>query len=203
MAAMNLLLTLARLRWRWVRWTRQPGGWPSMLLLALAALVASLVWHGQTQQRWQAQQTARTIAPTPASLSTTAERRLVLQQFDAALPAPVDLPVTVQSLIDLAEQQGLQLSRGSYRLDHDRAARFSRYRMNLPVRGDAARVQQFIQAALLAFPTLAIESLQFKREVGAGRLLTVRMQWVLYLRTEAPDDTWRAVRLPGVHQETP
>lgn len=184
MAVLSPTRTAARWRWRVQRWLSLPGAGPALLLLALAAVAAAALWWvraGERLDRLQAAQRSTAPAMAPAA-SGADERRQRLAQFHARLPAADDVPLVVQALFDGAERQGLRLLRGSYRLQPEPAAGFDRYRMDLPVRGEPARVQRFIEAALLAWPTLAVEGVQFKRDASGERVLEARVQWVLFVR---------------------
>ena len=184
MAALTLAGAAARWRWRLQRWAGMPGAGPLLLLLALASLVAAAAWWLRAGDLLDSVRAAQRGAVPAARMPDVADQRQRLAQFQARLPAADDVPQVVQALFDTAEGQGLRLVRGSYRLQSDTAARFARYRMNLPVRGEPARVQRFIEAALLAWPTLAVESIQFKRDAGAEHVLEARIQWVLFVRAE-------------------
>ena len=186
MAALNLAQIAAAMRWRLQRWARQPWAGPAMLMFALSTLAASSLWCWRAVDQLRIERVARELAGTaaPQPQAGASPTQLQLQQFIDTLPSSGDAPVAVQSLLDLAEREGLRLLRGSYRLQPEPAARFGRYRMTLPVRGEPARVQRFIQAALLTMPALSIESIQFKREDDTGRILEARIQWVLFVRTE-------------------
>ena len=188
MATLNLGAVAARWRWRLVRGWRQPLVGSVTLVLSLALMGAALTSHLRTSQRWQAQRRAQAAVPAAIPLPRTAaaERRIAIRDFYAALPAQDDLPQALQSLIDLAQSHGLRLLRGTYRLEPVPAARFARYRMSLPLRGDPAHVEQFVQAALLAFPTLAVDSIQFKPQAVESRSLDASVQWVMYVRAAVP-----------------
>lgn len=190
MAALTPARWAALLGWRVRRAWRHPLAGPLGLLAAVAVLAVALQWQQQTARARQAQQTALAAQPPPAALprAAAAQRRQALTDFYAALPPQDDLPEQLQALIDLADRQGLRLQRGNYRLESEPAAGFARYRMALPLRGEPARVQQFVQAALLAHATLAIDSLQFKREADGPGALEARVQWVLYLRADPRAD---------------
>ena len=191
MAALSPSRWAAVLGWRLRRAWRAPLAGPLLLLASAALLVAAALWQQHTAQVWQAQQTALAAQPAPAAPPRPAavEGRQALADFYAALPAQDDLPEQLQALIDLADQHGLRLQRGNYRLEPEPAASFARYRMALPLRGEPARVQQFVQAALLAHPSLAIDSLQFKRDADPQGPLDARLQWVLYVRSDARSDS--------------
>ena len=186
MATLTPSHALAVARWQWARWSRLRWAAPAALLAALSLLASAAVAHWRAGQRLEAAvaaaQAQARAQPAPAAAVGS---RAALRAFTESLPGADMPPEVVQSLFDLAEQQGLRLSRGSYRLQPETAAAFARYRMTLPVQGDPARVERFVQAALVAWPTLAVESIQFKRSAGGGRVLEARVQWVLFVRSQA------------------
>ncbi|SEL57581.1 hypothetical protein SAMN05216359_111110 [Roseateles sp. YR242] len=105
-----------------------------------------------------------------------------LAAFDHALPAHDEIPQAVGELLMLAENENLLVDKGDYRLQLDPQGGFVRYRMTLPVKGDASAVRRFILASLRGQRTLALESVQFKREGAGSRALEARIQWVLLAR---------------------
>lgn len=184
MAALSPSLVWARARWQWVRWRRRPGMAGAALGLGLLLLVgAGLGWQ-QARGQWQRQQAlADAVAATaPVTRPVRQERRAALREFYAALPAQAEIPTLVQSLLDGAEQQGLRVARGSYRLEPEPAAALARFRVALPLRGEPARVQRFVLAALQAHTTLALDGLQFKRDLEGIALIEAKVQFVMYLQ---------------------
>ena len=184
MAALSPSLVWSRARWQWVRWRRLPGMAGAALGLGLLLLVgAGLGWQ-QARNQWQRQQAlADAVAATaPVTRPVRQERRAALREFYAALPAQDEIPTLVQSLLDGAEQQGLRVARGSYRLEPEPAAAMARFRVALPLRGEPSRVQRFMLAALQAHPTLALDGLQFKRDPEGIALIEAKVQFVMYLQ---------------------
>jgi hypothetical protein len=200
-----LLGALAPLSWELQRAVRGVsrrfgvGAWLTLALLLAAVLAAGLQRHWQTQASLlQARLTERAgaqrhgaalsalplVAPGPGA-GPSAQGRARLQAFERHLLAHEDIPVVVQDLLSLAQDQGLVLQRGEYRPQIDRAGGFLRYRMSLPVKGPALAIQGFMQAALRAHPALALETIQFKRERIESTEIEARIQWVLLTRLPA------------------
>ena len=185
-------------RWRLRRWSRRPAFGPLWWTAAALALALAAFWHWTAGVALHAQQRSSQLARAVAGAARPPadDQAQLVRQFVQALPPRDDVPQALQTLFDLADRQGLRLLRGSYRLDAEpnariaRQVRIARCRMTLPVQGDPAAVQRFIQAALLALPSLAVESLQFKREAGAP--LEARIQWVLFVRDDARTAAARA-----------
>ena len=184
MAALSPSLVWARARWQWVRWSRRPGMAGAALGLGLLLLGGAGLGWWQARSQWQRQQAlADAVAATaPVTRPVRQERRAAMREFYAALPAQDEIPTLVQSLLDGAEQQGLRVARGSYRLEPEPAAAMARFRLALPLRGEPSRVQRFVLAALQAHPTLALDGLQFKRDPEGIALIEAKVQFVMYLQ---------------------
>jgi len=108
--------------------------------------------------------------------------RARLKAFDDYLLVHENIPNVVQDLFSLARDEQLSIAHGEYRPQIDVQGRFLRYQMTLPVKGDAQAIYRFIQAALLAQKTLALESVQFKRERIESPNIEARIQWVVLTR---------------------
>lgn len=184
MAALSPSLVWARARWQWARCSRLPGMAVAALGVSLALLMgAGLAWQ-QAREQWQRQQALVDLAAPAAPVTRPAgqARRAALREFYAALPAQDEIPALLQSLLDGAQQQGLRAARGNYRLEPEPAAALARLRIALPLRGEPARVQRFVLAALQAHPTLALDALQFKRDPEGLALIDAKVQFVIYLQ---------------------
>ena len=188
--------------------------WLVLALLLLAALAAGMQRHWQTQaiamearlaDRTSAQRHGSTLSVLPLvapglNAGGSADIRGSLQAFERHLLAHEDIPVVVQDLLSLAQDQGLRLQRGEYRPQIDRVGGFMRYRMSLPVKGPALAIQGFMQAALHAHPALALETVQFKRERIESTDIEARIQWVLL--TRLPSDARALASVAGADSGT-
>jgi len=151
---------------------------------AVVTSVALAIWSLQMQANIQAMSTRielerRTMKPRQAPPSS-AQR---LDAFYSALPAAHEIPATISQLIALAENQRLLLLSAEYRATPDVPGRYLRYRIVLPVSGDASAVQEFMLAALREHRALALESVTFKRERIEARNVEARIQFALITRT--------------------
>lgn len=170
-------------QWRALR--RRLGA-AGMVTLALLAVAGLSVWvdHRALHDKARAQEALALIAHRPAvsqaAPATSGDSaRLRLAAFDRQLLTHEDIPQAIGDLLTLAEQEGLAVEKGEYRPQPDAPGGFLRYRMTWPVKGDAAAVRRFILSALRAQPSLALESIQFKRESAAGAAVEARIQWLL------------------------
>lgn len=105
-----------------------------------------------------------------------------LRAFENYLLPNDDVPDTVESLFRRAESDGLELQRGEYKLEPDQRGGFLRYRMTLPIKGEAQTIYRFILSALLEHKSLALASLQFKRERADAKEVEANIEWILLAR---------------------
>ena len=111
-----------------------------------------------------------------------AEDAARLDAFESQLVPHDETGSVLQSLIELAEVEGLVLSRGDYTSTTDTDGQFVRHRMNFPVKGGAHSVPRFILAALSKHKALALETAQFKRQRGLPQDMEARVQFILLTR---------------------
>lgn len=172
--------------------TRRFGasGWSVLALIAVGMIAWCIEVHerealGELTARAAARTMLRAPAPGPTDEAERADGRTRLKAFEDYLPAHEDIPTAVQDLLQLAQIEDLSIRRGEYRPQPDPVGGFFRYRMSLPVRGEAPAVRRFMQAALRTHKTLALESVQFVRERSDSQVIEARIQWVLLTRLPA------------------
>lgn len=156
------------------------------MLLMSALLISWSHWERKTElQRVQlmvAQDLARKHALDEVELRRLEDPRVALAEFENQLPAYEDISLILEEIFTLAQKCGLTLARGEYRPQADVAGHYLRYRMILPVTGDARAIQRFIQESLVLRKTLLFESIQFQRERIEATVVETRIQWSLLTR---------------------
>jgi hypothetical protein len=105
--------------------------------------------------------------------------RAPLQAFEDFLIPHDEIPDVVQSLMALARSEHLELVRGEYKQQDVTLGGFMRYQMFLPVKGDAQAIYHFMNRALRAHQTLALNTIQFKREGIESKEVEAQIHWVL------------------------
>ena len=184
--------TVARAAWALRRsaaaFTRR-FGWLGVLLLISLAINVSAWWltHHQRQTLVQTQLglTAEQLATRQPIDAREMDGRARLKAFDDNLLPHAEIALVLRDLFELAADESLSIRRGEYRPQIDVLGKFMRYRMNLPVQGDAQAIHRFMRAALDAHRTLALESAQFKRDRIESSNIEARIQWVLLTRLPA------------------
>lgn len=164
---------------RAMSYTARHIGWDGILCVGAALTIALLVVmnHSATDRRFE--QAAAIAAAAAISRAPPAELPRVdhLERFERTLLKHDDIPVALDELFSLAEAEGLSLAKGEYRLQLDEAGHFIRYRIALPVQGNAVALQRFIERALVTFPFLAFDAVQLKREKIQSNRVDVQLQW--------------------------
>lgn len=169
---------------------RQRYGWPGVFLIACGvavAIVGGFALHAtRNLEALRAVQINPGVQPTILSAAASpASNRERLLAFDAALLSEESVPDVLQDLIAKAEAHRLLLARGEYAQENDVQGGFLRWRMTLPLKGEAESIHAFLLAALQAHRSLALESVQFKRERVDAKIVEARVQWVLFVRPGA------------------
>ena len=132
----------------------------------------------QTQRAQTARQDSAAGLAQPLSQSESSQRNAA--QFKAVL-AQAPLPEGAQkTLFALAKRWELELPQGQYKQACDNSGAWCSYRMQLPVVGSYTAVRGFVQDALHALPSLALDGAAFKREAAASDELEVALRWTLY-----------------------
>jgi hypothetical protein len=190
---LGLTMQLGRLGWETVRvsgmlWRR--FGVTGMLGAALVVLVTAAVlgdrWqmarleelnrHAVELERTNTRRVeARSASPTSREAFGGRAR---LRAFEAVLLPHDDIPVLLQDLLRIANDEDVTLSRGEYRIEPDVVGGFLRYRMELPLQGPAPAVYRFIARALAEHKALALRSVHFRRARIETEDIEARVQWV-------------------------
>lgn len=110
------------------------------------------------------------------------ESRKRLSAFYNYLPLYEQIPDAIDSLLSIAAEQGLTLERGDYKPLADVDGKFIRYQIGFPVSGDAKAIQSFVALALIKHRSLALDSIQFKRDSIGSDFISAKIQWTLLVK---------------------
>ena len=110
--------------------------------------------------------------------------RSQLAAFYERLPDARQAPEIASKLHGYARQAGLTLERGDYRPLADIAGQLVRYQIVLPVNGTYSQVRQFLSAAMLGMPGLALDGINFRRQGDAAQL-QAELRFTAFLRRPA------------------
>lgn len=176
-----------RARWQARRGLRRFGAPAAIGAAALACALAMLGHASVLQQQLPAMQArlagaARAAAVPVAAAPTAADG---LAAFYRHLPAHAEIPVQLQTLVEIADKHQVPLAKADYKAQVEPQAGFMRYQINLPVHAEYAAVQAFMLEALQALPALTLDSVAFKRERAGASTVEARIQFILLVRSQA------------------
>jgi hypothetical protein len=180
--------------WWNVKWAARSFGrrfgWPGWLILAslLIASLASVVEQRQTKLLSEAKDKLAQYRPAPAVYTSPVQTNGAehIQAFDNFLLPHDEIPSAIQELLRVAGEQKLIALKGEYRATIESQGEFMRYRMLIPVKGEAQAIRRFMQAAMLSQKALALESIQFKRDRIDSTEIEAKINWVLFTQLPPP-----------------
>lgn len=164
-------------------------GWPGVAGAGL--LVACLVFYGSAirplqsrleaahqvavELQGQAQRGAKRREQTPTEQ---------LAEFYRAFPNEKDLLSWMEKIFTLAQNQGISLDQGEYKLNRDKAGKLVRFQMVLPIKGEYPQIRKYLDSLLTEIPVVSLEHLQLERQKVGDPVLEARISLALYLEQE-------------------
>lgn len=151
-------------------------------------IVASLVYESAVvrpreaaldEQRLRNEQTRQAAIAARARVALTAADTT---EQPAMAPAAA---AALRRLFDAADETGLELAQGEYRLTELKDAHLRRYQLSLPVAGSYPEIRAFVAQALNADPALALTAMQLRRDSIDTPELDVLLNFTLYLEAGA------------------
>ena len=166
-------------------WLGAPGQAGLLLVMLCLLAYALLLWP--TQQRvqrqgaelaWLHSQPRQQARPVAAYSDAQA-----LAGFYRQFPAQAELAGLLRQLHQLAQDSGIVLVAGEYKLSRDNSDRaLQRYEIVLPVTASYRQLREFVAQAALRFPTLGLSEVSVKREAIGEDKAEVKLLYVLLLR---------------------
>ncbi|MBL0943577.1 MAG: hypothetical protein IBJ04_04560 [Hydrogenophaga sp.] len=170
------------------RYRLQRAGWPAWLggAMVLAALaigpwVSDPLHTEAASLAAQAERLRRAQAQRPADVLQRASDQGAA--FVAELPASDAALAAVQDLHQLAQQHGVRLASGEYRLVAEPGQRWQRYEISLPAQANDLALRRWMADALNRWPSLALDDWSVSREQATQDALQARVRWSFYLRS--------------------
>jgi hypothetical protein len=150
----------------------------ALLLLGSLVFLAVVVQSKQSRLEDLAARNEQMRMASAAEKSRAARQGAERAQQSALAPEAAE---ALRRLYDAADQSGLELLQGEYRLLESKEGGVRQYQFLLPVSGTYADVRKFLVLALNNEPALALTSLQMRREAIEETELDVALSFTLYL----------------------
>lgn len=109
-----------------------------------------------------------------------------LQAFYEFLPEENEAMSQLGILLYMASANGLTPEKAVYKTGHHKQASFSRYEVNLPVRGTYVDIRTFINQALNALPSLALNEISLVRQDTGTDEVEANLRFTFFLRKGNP-----------------
>lgn len=190
-AALPTVSLNAQLRWKFRYWLPKLG-WPGILAIGLLAIC--LPFYLSTIRPMQArldeaQRSAASIRDQALNASaavrggggTPSEQ---LAEFYKYFPSENNSPFWLEKLAAVAEKNGLSLNVGEYKVTRDSAGQLMRFRITLPLHGKYPQIRKFLASLTTEIPIIALENVQFERNVIIDSAVKAKVKLVLYLVQE-------------------
>ncbi|MBD9395270.1 hypothetical protein [Acidovorax sp. ACV01] len=173
--------------------TRKHGVWLwfSIVLVVMAILGGSAAYfqeHALQELRSSLASSKKLQDAAGANQRTPPSNELNIKAFETLLLPHEDIPDLVRSVLQIAEDEGLTIERGDYQSEMDQQGRFSRYKMNLPVKGPSNSIYRFMRKTLVTHGNITLDGLQFKREGVGSEVIEAKIQWIVLTKPPFRED---------------
>jgi hypothetical protein len=150
--------------------------------LGAALIAGALAADALVLRPMEARLDALIAANQRALLVPAAERRQRLSAGAAARTAlEPEAAAVLRRLFDSADEAGIELARGDYRLVQEQDAGYRRYQLTLPVYGSYPAIRAFLAGVLADEPALALNSLLLRRDAIESADLEATLRFTLFL----------------------
>ncbi|HWU35493.1 MAG TPA: hypothetical protein VN023_09695 [Methylovorus sp.] len=164
------------------------AGQAGLVLMLLVALLGLLVWLPQQQQLQTQREQLAWLQAQPKAQARPApvlDDARQLQEFYAQFPPQDALSELLRGLHQLAQESGMNLVMGDYKLSHQRDnSALQCYEIILPVKARYSVLRDFIAQAALRYPTLGLSEISIKRDGIQDDEAEVKLTYVWLLRGE-------------------
>jgi len=171
---------MQKLQWLLVRWSERLGV-VSMAALALAlfGLLYAPVALWPAQQRLD--DLGKLAGQAHGAKATTILDESPVSTFLTAFPHTDALSGELQTLFDLAEQNGLDLGEVSYKQDRRQDERIEHYHVDFTVDAPYTDTRAFLSDALAELHYASLDQLSFTRENAQAESVQTRVRLTLHL----------------------
>lgn len=179
---MNKLTWVVR---QWIKYLGFSG--LAGIMLVMASLVVFIVWiqPGETQLKHATielndlQNRRKLELSNPAKHTLPMESNLSL--FYKTFPPEQSAVNQLEKIYKSADSESLLLSQGEYKLTKEKEGHLESYQITLPVKGSYIQIRKFIAKVMNSAPTVALDSISFRRESIGGTALEAKIQFSIFL----------------------
>lgn len=180
---------VSRFSQQYLRYQLQQLGWQgqlgaSLILASLLFLFLVALPKAQLLQTLQMKHAEQKLNATHQVNAQAAHTEFnVEQQFYVLLPHKSQANSKISTLLQAASASGLTTDKVDY-TQLTLASAIVQYHINLPAQGSYKQIRQFINQALNALPSLALDEVSLRREDVASETLDAQIQFTLYVQND-------------------
>lgn len=187
---MGSKITLIRLQSGLTRWARQLT-WPWLASFALVATCLGIYLTVVLPMR-------HSVNDLKAQLQTMLKDQDSLQQatldkvrrapsgqldaFNSAFPHEDSVPDTIDRLLELAQNKGLDPKQAEYRIVRNNPGDLLSYQITLPIKGPYPKILAFIFDLLANQPNLSLDNISFQRQKIGENAVEATLLMTLYIQ---------------------
>lgn len=154
--------------------------------LGAALIVVALIAEAVLVRPMQAERAELAGRNEQIRLAHMAQSRATeTRQEQAIMPLSPAAEAALRQLFQAAEEEGLSLDQGDYKLTDESGTNRRRYLLTLPVSGSYPAIRAFLAKALNNDHALALNAVELRRETIEGNGLDAILRFTLYLGAEA------------------
>lgn len=98
----------------------------------------------------------------PGASQRTPEEQL--DEFYRMFPEGRKMPEYLEKIFSSAQEQGISLDQGEYKITRNKEGNLVSFQMAFPVKGDYPQIRKYLAALLADIPVLSLQQVQFKRQ---------------------------------------
>lgn len=181
-----LARALAHVGWSARRWSGRLGarGMGAVLLVLASGLAGVTLIRGSLHEiaGARAQLAAFQLHGRMEPGSKRGQPADDIDAFYRRFPPETAFPDALDALVRAAEQQGLVLNDGDYKVTREAAAQLVRFQIALPLRGAYPQVRLFLAELLAANASAAVANVQFSRAKVSDSGVDITVKVVFFMR---------------------
>lgn len=155
-------------------------------LLGAALIAAALIVETVLVRPMQAERTALAESNEQRQLAQLTQNRAdETMQEQQAMPLSPAAEAALRQMFQAADEEGLSLDQGDYKLTDESGTSRRRYLLTLPVTGSYPAIRAFLAKSLNNDHALALVAVELRREVVEDTDLDAILRFTLYLGAES------------------
>lgn len=109
-----------------------------------------------------------------------------LAGFYRMFPDGGNLPAHLEKMFALAQEEGIWLDKGEYKVIRGREGKLVSFQVTLPLKGEYLRIRKYLAALRSGIPVLSLQQVEFKRQKVGDPVVEANIRLALHLLERKP-----------------